>query len=119
MRMSFPTRSLHFLAFAGSLALGACAVAPTDDSSTQSQNLSGSGGGGGESFSCDGTQCTCSKEIEGDCDRMRINCWDTEGLDSCIEGWATTDCSCPETPARTTTTSPIRSAIPTRAVTTR
>lgn len=56
----------------------------------------GSGPRGGLGFSCENGTCTCSKGIEGDCDRMRKNCKSTTDLDTCIKGWLTTDCTCKE-----------------------
>ncbi len=54
-------------------------------------------GGPGQGFTCDGATCTCSKTIEGDCDRMRKNCTgDLTNFDNCLKGWLTTDCSCTE-----------------------
>jgi hypothetical protein len=100
----------HFVVAAfgtAAFALAGCAVdapamdAPADtaeseeSTATTSSALKAGGGGGGLGFTCTNGTCTCSKGIEGDCDRMVINC--TGGFDefdTCMEGWLTTDCSC-------------------------
>jgi hypothetical protein len=97
---------LASLAGAGALVLAGCAIDPNgavedgpgDPAATTSEALFSTGGGtGGNGFTCDGATCTCSKTIEGDCDRMRINCTgDMTSFDNCLKGWLTTDCSCTE-----------------------
>ena len=80
------------------LALAGCAAdaAPEGEGATgTSADALISGGGGTLGFTCQDGVCTCSKEIEGDCDRMRINCTgDLTNLDNCLKGWLTTDCTC-------------------------
>ena len=106
---------VRVLAVVGSavFALAGCAA---DGASGEGEASTGTaaaelrGGGGGLGFTCENGTCTCSKEIEGDCDRMRINCTgDLSGLDACLKGWLTTDCSC-STATRTVT--PPRIIIP-------
>jgi hypothetical protein len=96
---------LACVAGAGALVLAGCAIDPNgadadgdgDPAATTSEALNNGSGSGGLGFSCDGETCTCSKTIEGDCDRMRINCTgDMTSFDNCLKGWLTTDCSCNE-----------------------
>lgn len=86
----------------GAFVLTACAVegeepAPSEDIASKSDALINNGGGPGLGFNCDSTRgtCECSKSIEGDCDRMRKYCTGgLDGLDTCLKGWLTTDCTC-------------------------
>jgi hypothetical protein len=98
-------RILFFVLGSGVFALAGCSADAAPDASsdaTETEATTGTtaealraGGGGGLGFTCLNGVCTCSKAIEGDCGRMRINCvGDLTGLDNCLKGWLTTDCSC-------------------------
>lgn len=98
-------RALVTTLAAGTLALAGCATEASDDAAEVAQSDEalriGGGGGGGLGFTCENGTCTCSKRIEGDCDKMVINCTgDLTSFENCLKGWLTTDCSC--TQARTT-----------------
>ncbi len=91
----------RFIAVIGSavVALAGCAAdapeAPEAEATTDTSTAALNNGSVGLGFTCANGTCTCSKSIEGDCDRMRINCTgDLGGLDACLKGWLTTDCSC-------------------------
>ncbi len=105
MMNTLTTLAARFSRLAAATALGTaslvgCAVDAPDgevsaeETSTTSEALKNNGGGPTNGFTCEGTMCTCSKGIEGDCDKMRQNCSSTAGLDTCINGWLTTDCNC-------------------------
>lgn len=107
-------RALVVTVASATAALAGCATntapdEPATETATNEEALRwGGGGGGGLGFTCENGTCTCSKQIEGDCDKMVINCTgDMTAFENCLKGWLTTDCSC--TQAMTTQpTSPIR-----------
>jgi hypothetical protein len=54
------------------------------------------GGGGRVGYSCTNGVCECDKSIENDCENMSGVCTDgsIDALIACIDGWATTHCTC-------------------------
>ena len=73
--------------------LGAGAEDPVEGTG---EALKRGGGGGGLAFSCTNGICTCDKSIENDCEDMSGVCTDAsiDDLIACIDGWATTHCTC-------------------------
>lgn len=108
------SRALVVAVGSATLALAGCAADAADGeqgaAASEEALRIGGGGGGGLGFTCENGTCTCSKEIVGDCDKMKINCTgDMTNFENCLKGWLTTDCSC--TQAMTTTpTKPIYTA---------
>ena len=59
-------------------------------------SLSRGGGAPRAGFTCTGGTCTCDKHIENDCADMTAVCTDktVDQVIACINGWATTHCTC-------------------------
>ncbi len=94
------TLALAVLALVGANACAARTVGQGDGDApiaSQAEALSRGGGGSkGAGFTCTNGECTCSKEIENDCEDMSGVCSDdtVDDLIRCIQGWLTTDCTC-------------------------